>query len=160
KFGYLECKNEEDHSLFNEICRNEYFEFNEKMILQIIRINNEDREIDEIKNIFASKPYGTLQDFAPNYLKSQIDHSINDFFEKVYIPSSENLNESSNNFIKLINNEDLDNSHKEWLIEKNEVQIYDLNEITEKILWELLIKNMRIIPNWNSLIIYFNHKEF
>lgn len=160
KFGYLECKNEEDHSLFNEICRNEYFEFNEKMILQIIRINNEDREIDEIKNIFASKPYGTLQDFAPNYLKSQIDHSINDFFEKVYIPSSENLNESSNNFIKLINNEDLDNSHKEWLIEKNEVQIYDLNEITEKILWELLIKNMRIIPNWNSLIIYFTHKEF
>lgn len=38
-FEYLDCNNQNDLSLFNEICRNEYFEFNEKMILQIICIN-------------------------------------------------------------------------------------------------------------------------
>ncbi|MGY0202521.1 YobI family P-loop NTPase [Acinetobacter soli] len=159
-FEYLDCNNENDISIFNKICRNEYFEFNTKMILQIICINNEVQKIDEIQNIFASKPYGVLQDFSPDYLKTQVDQSINHFFENVYISSSENLSENSDNFIKLINNENLDNSHKEWLIKNNEVKISDLSEIAEKALWKFLITNMRILPNWNSLIIYFTHKEF
>ncbi|ALH94232.1 hypothetical protein [Acinetobacter equi] len=154
-FEYLDCTNQNNVSIFNEICRNEYFEFNEKMILQIISINNEDKKIDEIKNIFTSKPYGTLQDFAPDYLKTQVDQSISHFFEEVYISSSENLNESSNNFIKLINNEDLDNSHKEWLIENNEVQISDLNEIKNKTLWSHILKNYRLNPTWNSILYYY-----
>lgn len=155
KFEYLECQNAEDQSLFNEICRNEYFKFNEKMILQIICINNEDKKHDEIQKIFRSKPYGTLQYFAPDYLKSQIDHSINDFFEKIYIPSSENLNESSNDFIKLINNEDLDNSHKEWLIENNEVQIDLISYIREVQFWKPILANNKVQPTWNSLIAYY-----
>jgi hypothetical protein len=159
-FEYLDCNNQNDVNILNEICRNKYFEFNEKMILQIIYINNKDKKLDEIQKIFSSKPYGTLQDFAPDYLKTQVDQSISLFFEKVYIPSSENLSENSDNFIKLINNEDLDKSHKEWLIENNEVQISDLSEITENALWEFLIINMRLLPNWNSLIIYFTYKEF
>ncbi|EPF77529.1 putative membrane protein YobI [Acinetobacter gyllenbergii] len=154
-FEYLDCNNQNDVSIFNEICRNEYFEFNEKMILQIIRINNEDQKIDEIQNIFASKPYGFLQDIAPDYLKTQVEQSISNFFKEVYISSSRNLSENSDNFIKLINNEDLDNSHKEWLIEKNEVQIFNLNEIKNKYLWGHIIKNYRLIPTWNSILHYY-----
>lgn len=154
-FEYLDCNNQNDVSIFNEICRNEYFKFNEKMILQIIRINNEDQKIDEIQNIFASKPYGVLQDFAPDYLKTQVDQSISHFFEEVYIPSSENLSENSDNFIKLINNEDLDNSHKEWLIEKNEVQIGSLSDIRESQFWKPILANNKVKPTWDSLIAYY-----
>lgn len=160
KFNYLECNNKDDVSLFNEICKNEYFIFNEKMILQIILLNNEDKEHDDVQKLFRSKPYGTIHELAPDYLKSQIDQSINHFFEEVYISSSKNLSETTNNSIKLINNEDLNNSHKEWLIENNEVKFSNLNIVKEKILWELIIINLRISPNWDSLISYFIHKEF
>ncbi|MDH1363340.1 hypothetical protein V3528_00700 [Acinetobacter johnsonii] len=158
-FEYLDCNNQNDLSLFNEICRNEYFEFNEKMILQIICINNEDQKIDEIKNIFASKPYGILQDFAPDYLKTQVDQSISHFFEEVYISSSENLSENSDNFIKLINNENLDNSHKEWLIENNEVQIDLISYIREAQFWKPILSENKVKPTWDSLISYYKHND-
>lgn len=159
-FEYLDCNNNpNDVSIFNEICSNEYFEFNEKMILQIIRINNEDKEISEIQNIFASKPYGTLQDFAPDYLKNQVDQSISHFFEEVYISSSENPSENSDNFIKLINNEDLDDTHKKWLISKNEVQIDSLSDIRESQFWKLILANNKVKPSWDSLISYYQYIE-
>lgn len=156
-FVYLDCNNQNDISIFNEICRNEYFEFNEKMILQIICINNEDQKIDEIQNIFASKPYGVLQDFAPDYLKTQVDQSISHFFEEVYISSSENLSENSDNFIKLINNEDLDNSHKEWLIENNEVQIDLISYIRKAQFWKPILAKNKVKPSWDSLISYYQY---
>ncbi|MEQ1305966.1 hypothetical protein [Acinetobacter bereziniae] len=158
-FEYLDCNNQNDVSIFNEICRNEYFEFNEKMILQIICINNEVQKIDEIQNIFASKPYGVLQDFAPDYLKTQVDQSISHFFEEVYISSSENLSENSDNFIKLINNEDLDNSHKEWLIENNEVQIDLISYIREAQFWKPILAKNKVKPSWDSLISYYQYND-
>ncbi|MGN0936172.1 YobI family P-loop NTPase [Acinetobacter amyesii] len=158
-FKYLDCNNQNDVSIFNKICRNEYFEFNEKMILQIICINNEVQKIDEIQNIFASKPYGVLQDFAPDYLKTQVDQSISHFFEEVYISSSENLSENSDNFIKLINNEDLDNSHKEWLIENNEVQIDLISYICKAQFWKPILAKNKVKPSWDSLISYYKYND-
>lgn len=154
-FEYLDCKNKDDVSIFNEICRNEYFKFNEKMILQIICINNEDKKYDEIQKTFRSKPYETLQYFAPDYLISQVDQSIDHFFEEVYIPSSENLNESSNYFLKLINNQDLDNSHKKWLIEKNDIQIDLISSIHDSQFWKPILANNKVKPSWDSLIAYY-----
>lgn len=158
-FEYLDCNNQNDVSIFNEICRNEYFEFNEKMILQILCINNEIQKINEIQNIFASKPYGILQDFAPDYLKTQVDQSISHFFEEVYISSSENLSENSDNFIKLINNEDLDNSHKEWLIENNEVQIDLISYIRKAQFWKPILAKKKVKPSWDSLISYYQYND-
>lgn len=158
-FEYLDCNNQNDVSIFNEICRNEYFEFNEKMILQILCINNEIQKINEIQNIFASKPYGVLQDFAPDYLKTQVDQSISHFFEEVYISSSENLSENSDNFIKLINNEDLDNSHKEWLIENNEVQIDLISYIRKAQFWKPILAKNKVKPSWDSLISYYQYND-
>lgn len=158
-FEYLDCNNQNDVSIFNEICRNEYFKFNGKMILQIIYINNEDQKVDEIQDIFASKPYGFLQDFAPDYLKTQVDQSISHFFEEVYISSSVNLSENSDNFIKLINNEDLDKSHKEWLIKNNDVQIDSLSDVHEPQFWKLILTNNIVKPSWDSLISYYQYIE-
>lgn len=159
-FEYLDCNNPNDVSTFNGICTNEYFEFNEKMILQIIYINNEDQKIDGMQHIFASKPYGFLQDFAPDYLKKQVDQSINHFFEEVYISSSENLSENSDNFIKLINNEDLDYTHKKWLIENNEVQIDLISDIREAQLWKPILAKNKVKPNWDSLISYYQYNDY
>jgi len=129
------------------------------MILQIIYINNEDQKVDEIQDIFASKPYGFLQDFAPDYLKTQVDQSISHFFEEVYISSSVNLSENSDNFIKLINNEDLDKSHKEWLIKNNDVQIDSLSDVHEPQFWKLILTNNIVKPSWDSLISYYQYIE-
>lgn len=149
-----------DLNLFNRICEKEYFSFNKRMILQILLINNRIENQEEIQNSFNSMPYGVLQKFAPDYLKIQVDQSIDHYFEEVYISSSVDLKEDANYFIKLINNDNLNISHKKWLIENNEVKVSDLNEIKEKILWDLIITNLRILPDWNSLILYFIQKEF
>src|SRR5690606_13712583 len=92
-FEYLDCNNQNDLSIFNEICRNEYFEFNEKMILQIILLNNEDKNHNEIKNQFKLMPYSISMNFSPMYLKSQIENKINQYFEKILYTSTHKLNE-------------------------------------------------------------------
>lgn len=158
-FEYLSCESN-DLNLFNIVCEKEYFSFNKRMILQILLINNIIENHEEIQNKFDSMPYGILQKFAPDYLKIQVDQSIDHYFEEVYISSAIDLKEDANYFIKLINNDNLNISHKKWLIENNKVKVSDLNEIKEKILWELIITNLRILPDWNSLILYFIQKEF
>ncbi|MDQ1208517.1 guanylate kinase [Acinetobacter baylyi] len=155
KFDYLECKNEEDRSLFNEICKNEYFEFNEKMILQIILLNNEDKDHNEIKIHFKSMPYSISINFAPIYLKSQIENNINQYFEKILYTSTHKLNEYEHYFIDLINKLNLDDSHKIWLIENNEVQIDLISYIREAQFWKPILSENKVKPSWDSLISYY-----
>lgn len=159
KFDYLECKNEEDRSLFNEICKNEYFEFNEKMILQIICINNEDKNQDKIKNQFNSMPYSVLVNFAPIYLKHQVEKNINQYFEKILYTSTHKLNEYEHYFIELINKLNLDDSHKIWLIENNEVQINLISYIREAQFWKPILVENKVKPSWDSLISYYKYND-
>lgn len=158
-FSYLNCT-KNNLEIFNHICASEYFSFNKRMILQIITLNSNDENQELICSKFNSTPYGVIQNFAPNYLKFQIDQSIDHYFEEVLIPSSLNLSECSEFFIKLINIDNLSLENKQWLIKNNNVKISSLIEINEDKLWEIMIKNSRILPNWNSLIQYFSRKEF
>lgn len=157
-FDFLKC-NQEDIDLFNKICKQEHFSFNKAMILQIMLLNNESKEHDEIKVYFDSMPYGTVQKFSPEYLKIQVDKSLNHYFEEVFIPSSQNLAENSDNFTKLLNTENLSKAHKEWLIENNKVRINLITDIHIGELWKLLLMNNRIEPSWDSLIEYYKNNE-
>ncbi|HDG7213126.1 TPA: hypothetical protein PGF55_003418, partial [Acinetobacter nosocomialis] len=127
-FDFLKCSHE-DLALFNEICKKEYFSFNKPMILQIILLNNETKDHNEIQVNFDSMPYGIVQNFSPEYLKIQIDNSLDHYFEEVFIPSSQNLAENSDNFIKLLNTKTLSKAHKEWLIKNNKVKIDLITDI-------------------------------
>jgi len=158
-FEYLDCNNQNDLSIFNEICRNEYFEFNEKMILQIILLNNEDKNHNEIKNQFKSMPYSISMNFSPMYLKSQIENKINQYFEKILYTSTHKLNEYEHYFIDLINKINLDDSHKIWLIENNEVQIDLISYIREAQFWKPILSENKVKPSWDSLISYYKHND-
>lgn len=155
-FDFLKC-NHEDLALFNEICKKEYFSFNKPMILQIILLNNETKDHNEIQVNFDSMPYGIVQIFSPEYLKIQIDNSLDHYFEEVFIPSSQNLAENSDNFIKLLNTKTLSKAHKEWLIKNNKVKIDLITDIHVNELWELLLINNRVEPSWDSLIEYYKN---
>jgi hypothetical protein len=157
-FDFLKC-NHEDLVLFNEICKKEYFSFNKPMILQIILLNNEAKDHNEIQVNFDSMPYGIVQKFSPEYLKIQVDKSLNHYFEEVFIPSSQNLAENSDNFTKLLNTENLSKVHKEWLIENNKVKINLITDIHIGELWKLLLINNRVVPSWDSLIEYYKNNE-
>ncbi|WP_425918042.1 hypothetical protein [Acinetobacter sp. TSRC1-2] len=158
-FEYLDCNNQNDLSIFNEICRNEYFEFNEKMILQIILLNNEDKNHNEIKNQFKLMPYSISMNFSPMYLKSQIENKINQYFEKILYTSTHKLNEYEHYFIGLINKLNLDDSHKIWLIENNEVQIDLISYIREAQFWKPILSENKVKPTWDSLISYYKHND-
>lgn len=159
KFDYLECNNQDDQSLFNEICKNEYFKFNKEMILQIILLNNEDKNHNEIKSQFNSMPYSILTNFAPRYLKSQIENNINQYFEKILYTSTHKLNEYEHYFIDLINKLNLDDSHKIWLIENNEVQIDLISYIREAQFWKPILSENKVKPSWDSLISYYKYND-
>jgi hypothetical protein len=157
-FNFLKC-NQEDIDLFNKICEQEHFNFNKAMILQIILLNNDSKEYNEIQVNFDSMPYGIVQKFSPEYLKIQVDKSINLYFDEVFIPSSQNLVENSDNFIKLLNAENLSKAHKEWLIENNKVKINLITDIHVDELWKLILINNKVVPSWDSLIEYYKNNE-
>ncbi|MDP6004063.1 hypothetical protein QKL74_22645, partial [Acinetobacter bereziniae] len=158
-FEYLNCS-PNDLDLFNEICENEYFGFNKRMILQILLLNNSVEDHSEIQRNFDSMPYGIPQKFLPTYLKLQIDASIDHYFEEVIVPLAISLNENSDNFIRLLNKDDLSTEHKKWLIKNNNTQIPNIKDIQCVSLWNLILNHHRLIPTWNSLIFYFESKEF
>ncbi|MDS7966021.1 hypothetical protein RMB12_03115 [Acinetobacter sp. V117_2] len=158
EFNFLNASHK-DLELFNEICEQKYFILNKKMIFQILILNNDQKDYEKIQEQFDSAPYGTIQDSQPHYLIKQIDQSIDFFFEEIIIPHTKTLKENSINFLSLINREDLSLKNKEWLIKNNNIKISSINEIKDSNLWELIIINLKIIPDWESLILYFKHKE-
>lgn len=158
-FEYLDCS-PNDLDLFNEICENEYFSFNKRMILQILLLNNSVEDHSEIQRNFDSMPYGIPQKFLPTYLKLQIDASIDHYFEEVIVPLAITLNENSDNFIRLLNKDNLSTEHKEWLIKNNNTQIPNIKDIQYFDLWNCILNHYRLTPTWDSLIFYFESKEF
>ncbi|NUF92073.1 hypothetical protein HUN25_17370, partial [Acinetobacter baumannii] len=52
---------------------------------------------------------------------------------------------------------DLDDTHKKWLIENNEVQIDLISHIREAQFWKPILANNKVKPSWDSLISYYQH---
>ena len=140
------------NDLFRFIYQNNFYKINERMIEAIIKEEYQNN-LDILNNLKKSN-HTTIKQSKCEYLIKYIDTNIKEYINNVFLKLSDNNEESEETMISLLNNEEIPLENKESMIDKQKVQITDITKIDE-ILWQKIIKSLKIKTNWFNLINYF-----
>ena len=142
---------------FKFIYENSYYELNEEMISYIVyaQSNFDSKVYDELK----IKHYSSILDSNTKYLKEYIAKNINIYIENVLLKIETNVDELEETIILLLNNQDIDDSLKEKIVQKENTKVSKINSIENKDLWKILFKENKIESSWNNVSEYYNYAE-
>lgn len=141
--------------LLKFIYENNLYEINFDMIkLMISTFKKNEVNLEELN----SANYTVIANSACEKLNSYIDYEIEYYLECVLLELENNLNESEQSVLKILNELVVSSNLEIQLIEKNETLINKLIDIKEKSLWAVFFNNNKIEVSWQNIIDYF--KEF
>lgn len=155
KFEKLDNPTEETEKMFDYVYNNNHYEINEENIFLMMREYGNDTPDRQLKlsnySIILSLSFEPLK----NYVHSEIDTYVNNVFLKI----SENISETEESLILLLNNKDLKENLKIKVIQRTETKISDLNKIKELEVKTQLLINNKVTPKWDNVIDYYTVSE-
>lgn len=155
KFEELENPNNETKELFNFVFNNRYYQINKGNILQMITLYG---SIDD-ENDFETSNYGTILQSNCKTLIDYINSNINTYVEDVYLKLEQNISESEESLLELLNNVDLEDKLKIKIIQKVDTLISNLSDIEDIEIKKQLLTNLKVVANWKNVIDYYTNCE-
>ncbi|MCZ8330702.1 MAG: hypothetical protein O9282_05260 [Flavobacterium sp.] len=155
KFEELENPNNETKELFNFVFNNSYYQINKGNILQMITLYGSIND----ENNFETSNYGTILQSNCKPLIDYINSNINTYLEDVYLKLEQNISESEESLLELLNNADLEDKLKIKIIQKVETHISDLSNIEDIEIKKQLLTNLKVVANWKNVIDYYSNCE-
>lgn len=155
KFEELENPNNETKELFNFVFNNSYYQINKGNILQMITLYG---NVDD-ENDFETSNYGTILQSNCKPLIDYINSNINTYVEDVYLKLEQNISESEESLLELLNNVDLEDKLKIKIIQKLDTLISDLSNIEDIEIKKQLLTNLKVVANWKNVIDYYTNCE-
>lgn len=147
KFKGLLLDDNLNEDIFNFICENNLYEINEELIELILnkksKINIGDLRIKNFTTILISEY---------ECLISYIKDNLSDYVRSVLLAIDTNIHESEET-LKFLMNEDIDNSLKEKILEKQWGQVTDISDINKNV-YSLLFKYNSVKPEWDNIVEY------
>lgn len=137
------------------IFKNNLYELNQEMIRVVCQNKYTNITLEQLNN----SNYSVIQQSDLNYLKVYIKSNINKYIENVFLKIDINTKEHEEYIIELLNNEDLDDTYKEKIIQKVETKISDISRIENKEIWETLFEQNRISAIWKNILNYYQYNE-
>lgn len=151
KFEKLDNPTEETEKMFDYVYNNNHYEINEENISLMMREYGNDAPDRQLKlsnySIILSLSFEPLK----NYVHSEIDTYVNNVFLKI----SENISETEESLILLLNNKDLKENLKIKVIQKVETKISDLRDVNNFDVKTELLLNNKVIADWSNVIEYY-----
>lgn len=155
KFEELENPNEETKELFSFVFNNCYYQINKGNILQMITLYG---SIDD-ENDFETSNYGTILQSNCKPLIDYINSNINTYVEDVYLKLEQNISESEEALLEILNNVDLEDKLKIKIIQKVDTLISNLSDIEDIEIKKQLLTNLKVVANWKNVIEYYTNCE-
>jgi hypothetical protein len=141
--------------LLKFIYENNHYEINSNMIkLMISTFKKNDVDLEKINEA----NYTMITSSGCEKLISYIDSEIEYYLENVVFELENNINESEQSVLRILNELLVSDELEIKLIEKNVTLINKLSDIKEKSLWSVFFNNNKIEVSWQNVIHYF--KEF
>lgn len=153
-----------DFPIFDIIIKNNFYKLSKHNLDFLIKketLVNEEKEITDFLTQIKKISDKNVEDYVYANIYSVV--------EKILIPLGENLSESEEIFINLLNSSEIDLDKKKHLIQLNQNKMSDITRIdcqeapsdeTETTtvppaLWTELLKNNKVLPSWNNVLAYF-----
>lgn len=159
KFVELDI-NEVDGELLHKIFENDYYELTYEMIASIA-LYNKPIEHDKL----AKKNYTVLLDLAYEPLLNRIHEEFDVYIDKIILGNESNTEESLEATLGIIERTS-DNEKIKAIIRKENVKLSDLSmcmfgyleEYGELLdVWNEWIKNNKLLPKWQNVILYWEY---
>ncbi|MGB6127423.1 MAG: hypothetical protein WBG30_01620 [Psychrilyobacter sp.] len=137
--------------MFDYIYENDCYQFNKKMINQIIfdKGNEGLKEELETAHLTTTRERKDLEE-----IKNYIEKNINEYIEKVFLKIENNTEESMGTIIWLLNNDDISGENKIEVIRKENQKIDNITKVNNSELWSEIVEHNRITVSWENLFIY------
>lgn len=142
-----------NEELFEIIYNNNSYVIDHKNITTILKYYENDISQIETAN------YTTIQNSDCKELKSYIEEKIDFYIAEVILKLPENKLESEENYINLLNNENITTKNIIALVNKIETLISDITSIKVAGIPETLLRAFKIKPIWSNLYKYFQDNE-
>jgi hypothetical protein len=134
-----------------------YYKINPKM-LEIILKHKEAFNQKE----FDTKNYSAIKLSRLQHLNEYVQNNINEYIESVYLKLETNFDEPQKYLSELLNNGELLIENKEKIITLTKTIIEDANGIEDLEVINVLLKELKILPTWENIILIYvkNENEF
>jgi ABC-type lipoprotein export system ATPase subunit len=149
KFQQLDNPTKETKELFDFVYNNSSYEINKDNLLQMIKIYGVNN------NLFETSNYSTILNSNCKPLTEYINSEIDTYVKNVYLKLEQNKFEEEDSLKKLLNNKKLEGLLLFEIIEKIETKISDLSTINNKIVKGVLLRENKVVPEWNNVIDYY-----
>lgn len=133
---------------------------------QLYTLNN--KNLRYVMNSFGGQPsfpetawksanYTTILNSDAEHLKDKIERQLNLYLD-LLIAEEENISESEESIIKILNFDELDQIKIQKFIKKQTTTISQLETVPERY-YGFLLEERKIITNWKNISTYFNHTK-
>lgn len=149
KFEKLDNPTEETKDLFDFVYKNNNYEINGDNLLQMIKFYGTNNDFFETSN------YSTIQNSNCIPLTEYINSEIEAYVKNVYLKLEKNKFEEEESLINLLNKNELGGLLRFDIIKKVETKISDLSTINNRIVKGVLLRENKVVPEWNNVIDYY-----
>lgn len=139
------------------IYENNHYEISIAMIKLVINYytGNDRYVLSNLKQAHLT----TLYKIKATKTLEYIEDNLRQYIENVFLKIPENIRESEEIIIMLLNHKNLLNHQKISIIKKEITQINDITKVIDKDLWIELLKGNMLVTKWDNLIYYYQHVE-
>ena len=150
--------------ILKEIVNNNMYEITRDNLITIIEsINSAKVEHNRI--------ISDIEKINNPIITEYIESDKNILIDSILTPESENLEETEEVIISLLNNEEVTHDRKEFLVKSNTTPITDLSKVNRIFLyetedgqmqlniWDLLFQENKVKPTWNSIYTYYKESN-
>lgn len=137
--------------LFMEVYRNNLYALNYSNIELILKVVFNEKDPFAIKQ----KNYTIISSNMEEPLKEYIDQNINDYMITMIANAEDEINDSEEAAISILNNKDITNEIKQSYLQKLTTELTNITDIKDT-LWEDVIHSDNLIHSVTNILNYFN----
>lgn len=155
KFESLNTPTEVTNDLFNYVYENNHYLLTTSNISLMLSKKGIEKLLEKINEA----NYTTILDSECKSLTDYVNKNINEYVKNVFLKIPENISESEESIITLLNNEDLKDGLKLEVIKMQTTLINNLSVIDDYKIQEKLIQCNKIVADWNNVFVYYDKFE-
>lgn len=148
--------------LVDYIFNNNLYKINYQMIKLMIDLYVDyNFDLDGMKSYgrnIRSKNYTMIKKSNCEELTRYIDENIKEYLSEVFLNIESNVDEEEKYILELLQNENIAHEYKEKIIEKQNVHIYDINEVDKALLLKV-VEERKFIVDWYNIIMLINETD-
>lgn len=141
-------------SIIDFVFKGNYYVINREMIEMLLKHY---KKFDS--GIFATANFTSIMTSSLASMIDYISDNLTLYINSVYLKIETNTDEPLENYLKLLNNESLDEDLKEKLIIQVKTKIIDIKTINDTNLWYTLFEYSKVSPVWENILASFENEE-